>query len=149
MSKDSSAKYYQNNKERLQKKVCERYPSFSKEEKKKATIRSWRIQNLTEEEKQRLVEHRKQHYKMRNIILVSNKFSFGKQDYIYFIGYKDDKKVRPICIFFQKWMHIEQTLMNLNVSGAHLGFSEGRGPNFRKRENQYKTEKNISVITFW
>ena len=35
MSKDSLAKYYQNNKERLQKKVCERYPSFSKEEKKK------------------------------------------------------------------------------------------------------------------
>ena len=35
MSKDSSAKYYQNNKERLQKKVCERYPSFSKEEKEK------------------------------------------------------------------------------------------------------------------
>ena len=30
MSKDSSAKYYQNNKERLQKKACERYQSLSK-----------------------------------------------------------------------------------------------------------------------
>ena len=36
MSKDSSAKCYQNNKERLQKKSCERYQSFSKE--KKPTI---------------------------------------------------------------------------------------------------------------
>ena len=36
---------------------------------------------------------------------------------------------------------------------AHLGFSEGRGPNFRKEANRYKTKKknNIShilVITF-
>ena len=35
ISKDSSAKYYQNNKERLQKKSCERYQSLSKEEKEK------------------------------------------------------------------------------------------------------------------
>ena len=33
MFKDSSAKYYQNNKERLQKKARERYQSLSKEEK--------------------------------------------------------------------------------------------------------------------
>ena len=38
MSKDSSAKYYQNNNERLQKKPRERYQSISKEEKKTATI---------------------------------------------------------------------------------------------------------------
>ena len=30
MSKDSSAKYYQNNKETLQRKACERYQSLSK-----------------------------------------------------------------------------------------------------------------------
>ena len=34
MSKDLLAKYYQENKERLQKKACERYQSLSKEEKK-------------------------------------------------------------------------------------------------------------------
>ena len=35
------------------------------------------------------------------------------------------------------------------VPGAHLGFPEGRGPNFRKGANQYKTKKkHISVITF-
>ena len=27
------------------------------------------------------------------------------------------------------------------VAGVHLGFSEGRGPNFRKRANQYETKK--------
>ena len=35
MSKDSSAKYYQNDKERFQKKACERYQSFSDKEKEK------------------------------------------------------------------------------------------------------------------
>ena len=34
-SKDSSVKFYQNNKERLQRKACERYQSLSKEEKEK------------------------------------------------------------------------------------------------------------------
>ena len=35
MSKNSSAKYYQDNKERLQKKTIERYQNLSKEEKEK------------------------------------------------------------------------------------------------------------------
>ena len=35
-----------------------------------------------------------------NEIVASNKFSFGKQDYKYFIGYKDNQKIRPLCIFF-------------------------------------------------
>ena len=35
MSKDSSAKYYEDNKERLQNKARERYQSVSKEEKEK------------------------------------------------------------------------------------------------------------------
>ena len=32
-------------------------------------------------------------------VVVSNKFIFGKQDFKYFIGYKDDKEIRPLCIF--------------------------------------------------
>ena len=36
MSKDSSAKYFQNNKESLQKKARERYQSLSQKEKKKS-----------------------------------------------------------------------------------------------------------------
>ena len=35
MSNNSSAHYHQENKERLQKKACERYQKFSKEEKEK------------------------------------------------------------------------------------------------------------------
>ena len=35
-----------------------------------------------------------------NEIVVSNKFPFGKQDLRYFIGYKDNKEIRPSCIFF-------------------------------------------------
>ena len=35
-------------------------------------------------------------------ILVSNKVSFNKKGSDYFIGYKDDKKVRPLCIMLPK-----------------------------------------------
>ena len=31
--------------------------------------------------------------------IVSNQFTFGKQDFKYFIGYKDEE-IRPLCIFF-------------------------------------------------
>ena len=44
MSKDSSAKYYQNNIERL---PCERYQSLSKEEKEKQKKLLWTIQKST------------------------------------------------------------------------------------------------------
>ena len=33
-------------------------------------------------------------------IVVSNKFPFDKQDFKYFISYKDNKEIRPLCIFF-------------------------------------------------
>ena len=35
-----------------------------------------------------------------NKIVVSNKFLFGKQDFKYFIGYKDSETIRPLCIFY-------------------------------------------------
>ena len=47
MSKKLSAKYYQENKKRLQEKARERY------------------QNLSEDQKQKLVKYRKKHYGMR------------------------------------------------------------------------------------
>ena len=37
-----------------------------------------------------------------NKIIVSNKFPFGKQDFKYFIGYKDNQEIRPLCTFFSK-----------------------------------------------
>ena len=33
-------------------------------------------------------------------IAVSNKFPFGKQHFKYFIGYTDNKNIKPLCIFF-------------------------------------------------
>ena len=34
-----------------------------------------------------------------NKIVVSSKFPFGKQDFKYFVGYKDFEKIRPLYIF--------------------------------------------------
>ena len=56
MSKDSSAKYYQNNIERLPKKARERYQSLSKEEKENKKNYREQYKNLPEDEKQKLVE---------------------------------------------------------------------------------------------
>ena len=33
-------------------------------------------------------------------VVVSNNFTFDKQDFKYFIGFKDNKKIRALCIFF-------------------------------------------------
>ena len=35
-------------------------------------------------------------------IVVSNKAFFGKKCFKYFIGYKDVKKIKPLCIFLPK-----------------------------------------------
>ena len=50
-----------------------------------------------------------------NKIIVSNKVPFGKKGFKYFIGYKNDRKVRPLCIAIQKCVHAEDILMKLNL----------------------------------
>ena len=66
ISKTLSAKYYQENKERLQRKACERYQSLSKKEKeKKQQYGHERCKNLSEDENQKLAEYRKKDYRMR------------------------------------------------------------------------------------
>ena len=50
-----------------------------------------------------------------NKIVVSNKVSFGKKSSKYFIGCKDTKKLDLYEYYFQKWVHIEKTLMKLNI----------------------------------
>ena len=35
-----------------------------------------------------------------NKIVVSKKVPFGEEDSKYFIGYKDNEEIRPLCIFF-------------------------------------------------
>ena len=59
MSKDSSAKCYQSNKEKLQTKEKERHQEFSKEEKEKRQYGHEQYKNLSVSEKQKLVEYRK------------------------------------------------------------------------------------------
>ena len=61
-SKNLSAKYYQENKDRLQKKANERYQNFSNKEKEKKQQYDCdceRYKNLSEDEKSKLVEYRK------------------------------------------------------------------------------------------
>ena len=49
-----------------------------------------------------------------NKIVVSNKVSFGRNGFKYFIGSKDGKKVRSLCILLPKLVHVEGTFMKLN-----------------------------------
>ena len=60
MLKILSAKYYQENKERLQKNAREKYQNLSKEEKEKKLHHGHeRYKNLLKNEAQKLVEYRK------------------------------------------------------------------------------------------
>ena len=46
-----------------------------------------------------------------NKIVLSNEVSLGKRGFKYFVGYKDVKKSYNYACFFQKLVHIEETLM--------------------------------------
>ena len=51
-----------------------------------------------------------------NKIVVPNKVSFGKKGFKYFIGYKDTKKIKPLCIFLPKMSAYRKDLkMKLNI----------------------------------
>ena len=50
-----------------------------------------------------------------NKIVISNKVSFGKNGFKYFIGRKDAKKLDLFVYFSQNRVHIEETLMKLNI----------------------------------
>ena len=68
MSKNLSAKYYQQNKENLLKKAFKRYQNLSKEEKEKNRqyyVTKNRYKSLSEDEKQELVKYRKKYYRIR------------------------------------------------------------------------------------
>ena len=53
-----------------------------------------------------------------NKILVSSKDSFSKKGFKYFIGYKDSKNVRPLCVMIPK------------ISGQRKDFDEARYMSF-------------------
>ena len=63
MSKNLSAKSYQENKKKTIKKSCERYQNLSEEEKeKKPQYGCKRFKNLSEDEKQKLLEYRRKYF---------------------------------------------------------------------------------------
>ena len=69
ISKDSSSKYDQDNKERLQNKLVKDIKVFLKKKKKKVIIRE-RYKNLSKNEKRKLVEYKKKQYRMRRNTLL-------------------------------------------------------------------------------
>ena len=66
MSRDSSAKYFQINKKRIQLKTHEKYQSLSKKEKEKKKRVRKRYKSLVENGRQKLVVYRE------NIIMTKN-----------------------------------------------------------------------------
>ena len=63
------------------------------------------LQNLVIKKLKNLLDFGKKFISKLNIInkiLVSNEVSLGKKGFKYFIGYKDAKKIRPVCIFLIK-----------------------------------------------
>ena len=79
MSKKLSAKYSEENKERLQNKACERYQKISKEEKeKKSQYGHEHYKNLLESEKNTLVEYRKKIAKKHFITIIRKYFYLEK-----------------------------------------------------------------------
>ena len=64
MSKKLSAKYYQENKERLQKKLGKDIKTFPKKKNGREGYK-----NLSEDQKQKLVEYRKKYYRIRKNVL--------------------------------------------------------------------------------
>ena len=58
-----------------------------------------------ETEKKKFYQHKKP-ISIKNIesnkIKVSNKVRFGKKGFIYFIGYKDGRKIWTLCMYFSQ-----------------------------------------------
>ena len=71
ISKHLSANYFQENKERLQKKDCERYQNFSVDEKEIKQQHGCKgFKNLSEDQKKNLVGYRNKYYRVRKKALL-------------------------------------------------------------------------------
>ena len=73
MSKILSAKYCQENKKKTTKNAPKRYQNLSKEEKEKYQLHGNSCKNLSEDEKQKLVEDRKKSYRMKKMLYHNHK----------------------------------------------------------------------------
>ena len=61
---------------------------------------------------------------------VSDKVSFWKKGFKYFIGYKDSKKIRPLCIFV------------LKISAYRKDFDDTRYISFLVKDNELLKKYN-------
>ena len=88
MFKDLSAKYYQDNKERLQKKLVKGIKVFLKKKKKKSNNMVMNDTRIYQKMKKMLVKCRKMislsNEKKHLIIIIRNYFSFRK--FVFFLG---------------------------------------------------------------
>ena len=105
------------------------------------------------EKKQKFFQH-KRTISIKNIdinkIVVSNKVSFGKKGFKYFIGYKGAKNIRPLCIFLPKMSayrkdsdetkHISFLIKNDELLEKYNEISE-------KVKNSIKTNLVINLFT--
>ena len=64
-------------------------------------------------------------------MVVSNKVSFGKKDFKYFNGYKEAKKVRPLCIFLPK------------MSACRTDFAETKYMSFLIKNDELSEKYNV------
>ena len=75
-----------------------------------------------------------------NKIVVSNKISYGKNDFKYFIGYKDAKRIRPLCILLPK------------ISAYRRNFDKTKCVSFLTKDEKLLEKyneiwKKVSIIT--
>ena len=102
-SKEKAAEYYLQNKEAIKEKSKNRYKNLSKEEKDKIKeYQRERYQNWQYQNWQKRIEKSKRpiNLDLANVdqIAISNKFKHNDDGFKYFIGYKEDDIVKPLCI---------------------------------------------------
>ena len=70
-----------------------------------------------------------------NKIVVSNKLPFGNQDFRYFIGFKDAKKVKPLYIFLSK-MRIDKRDFDKTIYLIYVFIFFIKDENFLEKYNE-------------
>ena len=102
-SKEKAAEYYLQNKKAINEKARELYKNLSQEEKDKIKEYQKRHWNLKTERINKKEFHKsKQPVDLASVnvdqVVISGKFKHSDEDFKYFIGYKKDEIVKPLCI---------------------------------------------------
>ena len=107
MSKNLSAKFYQENKKRLQNQAHEKYQNLSKEEKSdNMAVNIRRIYQKMKNKNLLSIDKNIIEWEIKIIILRNND---------YYIGYRDSEKIRPLWIFCSQMIIYKTILMKKDV----------------------------------